>query len=373
MASGAVSLSRRRVTPSTRTVIVSTNMDFDLDRLFAGLPVCTNAHAPLGRAFAGLRHGGITHVDYRQRVRGVPWKQNPRRGKRAQHFFLNSLTLVMLLDASLYPTGSTTGSGWKRINAKISHNGRFQLTGCQTDAQFKDFMEAMLAALTDPLGRVLADHPPLVRSVRPQAHEGCAGGPGCTSCIVCTFAVVMCNTDDHLGFQINRERLDTFINARTDFVSIYETSVNTSVNIKLPCTNPHEAYMLRLVWARDPERAPEAGDSQDAGDQPDRPRVTARIDEYAESGRQGGDGNPALWQRKEYPAYVDEWCGGGTGAQIKWKRAYHTFLVFTSGAVIQSSKGQDAPAAFTRLVGTLRAHRREIEEGRTAAPAGPGP
>jgi hypothetical protein len=359
----AVSLSRRRVTPSTRTVIVSTNMDFDLDRLFAGLPVCTNAHAPLGRAFAGLRHGGITHVDYRQRVRGVPWKQNPRRGKRAQHFFLNSLTLVMLLDASLYPTGTGTGS-WKRINAKISHNGRFQLTGCQTDAQFKDFMEAMLAILTDPLGQVL--DLPLVRSVRPQAHEGCARGPGCASCIVCTFAVVMCNTDDHLGFQINRERLDTFINARTDFVSIYETSVNTSVNIKLPCTNPHEAYMLRLVWPRDPERAPEAGDLpvQDAGDQ----GVTACIDEYAEtlypSGGQGGDGHPALWQRKEYPAYVDEWCGGAS-AQIKWKRAYHTFLVFTSGAVIQSSKGQDAPAAFTRLVGTLRAHRREIEEGRT--------
>ena len=318
--------------PSTRTVIVSTNMDFDLSYLFANLPVCTNPRAPLAHAYAGLHHGGITHVEYRQQVRGVPWKQNPRRGKRAQHFFLNSMTLVMLLDASRYaqPRATSAPSKWKRINAKISHNGRFQLTGCQTDGQYRDFMENMLSILTDPF--TAATSPlPLIRQIRPcehkheheheherkHEHEGC---------IVATFAVVMCNTDDQLGFQINREKLDTFINARTEFVSIYETSVNTSVNIKLPCENPNDKYMLRLVWP------PSSGIG-----------AAAHFE----------------WQRKEYPLYLADWCAG---APIKWKRAYHTFLVFTSGAVIQSSKGQDAPEAFRLLVSTLRRNRSEIEE-----------
>jgi len=317
--------------PSTRTVIVSTNMDFDLPLLFAGLPVCTNPRAPLARAYAGLHHGGITHVEYRQQVRGVPWKQNPRRGKRAQHFFLNSMTLVMLLDASRYAqprqAPNAAPAKWKRINAKISHNGRFQLTGCQTDGQYRDFMENILAILTDPF--LAATSPaPLIARLRPCPHHHAEGAAACgenDTCIVATFAVVMCNTDDQLGFQINRERLDTFINARTDFVSIYETSVNTSVNIKLPCLNPNDSYMLRLVWP------------------------TA----------QAGVSRSFQWQRKEYPAYLADWCAGST---IKWKRAYHTFLVFTSGAVIQSSKGQDAPGAFRLLVTTLRRHRAEFEE-----------
>jgi len=310
--------------PSTRTVIVSTNMDFDLPHLFASLPVCTNPRAPLAHAYAGLHHGGLTHVEYRQHIRGVPWKQNPRRGKRAQHFFLNSLTLVMLLDADRYLQPRARGPHvppprWKRINAKISHNGRFQLTGCQTDGQYRDFMECMLSILTDALLAATAPAP-LIAGLRacPHTHSACAGDPGC-ACIVATFAVVMCNTDDQLGFQINRERLDTLINARTEFVSIYETSVNTSVNIKLPCLNPHDPYMLRLVHSHSQHE----------------------------------------WQRKEYPAYLADWCAG---APIKWKRAYHTFLVFTSGAVIQSSKGQDAPEAFRQLMQTLRRHRGDIEE-----------
>jgi hypothetical protein len=304
--------------PSTRTVIVTTNINFNLERLFRGLPLCTNPHSRARWAYAGLQHGGITHVEYRREIRGVPWKPNPRRGKRAQHFFLNSVTMVMVLEASRYDArrSQTVPVKWKRINAKISHNGRFQLTGCQIDAHFRDFMECMLNVLMDPL---TTRSSPLIEGVRPTSV---GGGRDCPGLVVATFAVVMCNMDAHLGFQVNRERLDTFINARTKFISIYETSVNTSVNIKLPCENPHEQYMLRLECP--------------------------------------GYGN-FRWERKEYPAYITDWVGESV---IKWKRAYHTFLVFTSGAIIQSSKGQDAKSTFGSLIEVLRQNRPHIEERR---------
>ena len=59
----------------------------------------------------------------------------------------------------------------------------------------------------------------------------------------------MTNIDFNIGFLVNRENLDKYINVNTDFNSLLETSFGyTGVNIKIPMTNNIDIALDKLSY-----------------------------------------------------------------------------------------------------------------------------
>jgi hypothetical protein len=60
---------------------------------------------------------------------------------------------------------------------------------------------------------------------------------------------LMTNIDFNVGFTINRENLDKYINSNTDYNSLLETSFGyTGVNIKIPMQRPPDMILKKLIW-----------------------------------------------------------------------------------------------------------------------------
>jgi hypothetical protein len=112
------------------------------------------------------------------------------------------------------------------------------------------------------------------------------------------------------------------MNHHTDFRSIFESSIGTSVNIK-----------LRAVHHSDPRI--------------DRLRITDR--------------GECLEDTIPYDAFVAS-LSAKDQKKEKVKQAYHTFLVFASGRIIMSSAGREMEQTFYSLVRLLVSHRQVLEE-----------
>ena len=254
----------------TTTVVVETNLELDLDEVFERIPVATCSvpkHVSTQKEIKEyllqqkLPVGTVVSVQRQRRYRGAQMKKPPRRhaGKQLYdvsetsfadtlvhhspdemvHFlpnntwhrsdqigeyarwweqtnqkkthFRNSLTIVMQSDGKL-------------INFKLPSRGKIQMTGCLTESQ----STTCAVELWRHLHRL-----------------GLAPKP-----LECTFRTVMTNIAFEVGFRINREALDYYINTKTDFHSLLETSIGyTGLNVKIPFT--HKNSPIRKLRCSD--------------------------------------------------------------------------------------------------------------------------
>ena len=136
-----------------------------------------------------------------------------------QKTFRNALNVIMMVDDI------------KKVNFKISKNGKFQMTGC------KNMEHAKIAALV--FLEILVEHAP-------------------DSFVLCGeefrlyFETVMTNVDCSAGYNINRQALDRIVNTTTPFHSLLETSFGyTGVNIKFPMQkNKYELEVPVMQWKK---------------------------------------------------------------------------------------------------------------------------
>lgn len=156
-----------------------------------------------------LPDGNIITIKFGDLIRGVDINQKKKKGK----FFRNALTLVMFMDGKL-------------INFKITKNGRFQFTGCKSIEHAKQCIKYMWEQINTPEYQIqikLNEDEKLYEYVDSKCDT-----------FDIKFLTVMTNIDFNIGFPIDREKLDEFINSQSMYNSLLETSFGyTGVNIKI--------------------------------------------------------------------------------------------------------------------------------------------
>jgi len=175
---------------STRTIIASANVEFDIETIFHGIPM------------EGGERTRIERMYYKNKIREKEGKIVEDRNK--QKSFRNALNVIMTVDDE------------KRVNFKVSKNGKFQMTGCKNLEHARTATVSFLESLSLHC---------------PESFEKRG------SVFRIFYETVMTNVDCSTGYCINRQALDRVINSDTPYHSLLETSFGyTGVNIKFPVT-----------------------------------------------------------------------------------------------------------------------------------------
>ena len=319
---------------STMTVIVYTNLIINIRNVLRYLPVTPWVIVKKKRGRKkkvqpedpnkDVPPGSIISLKHKKEVRGAvlkPAKASSGDGEYWKH----SVSVVMILEQL------------KMLNVKVSRNGKLQMTGCKCMKHAVDFVKHLYSLMIEAeewSGETLftykadqndqgKEEPNAPDSPSPEARPVTMKNVNLDNDgLVATFKCVMKNIDFDAGFKIRRNRLNTLINHHTDFRSIFESSIGTSVNIK-----------LKAVHHSDP--------------QIDRLRITG-------AGECFEDAIP-------YEEFVKSLSAKDQKEQLK-KEAYHTFLVFASGSIIMSSAGREMEWIFYKLVRILVEYRSVLEE-----------
>ena len=199
---------------STKTVIALTNTEINIINLFNELPITSYVVKIKKRGRKKLQYcedpnkdipeGSIIYMKHRDQIRGVMLKP-PKKQLSKKKFFRNALTIVMILKHN--------GTN-KKINFKITKNGKYQITGCKFLKHAKEIIKFMWKYKKDIPNSFML--------------------PKNTNFKI-LFNTVMTNVDFNLGFLVDRENLDRYINSNTSYNSLLETSFGyTGVNIKIP-------------------------------------------------------------------------------------------------------------------------------------------
>ena len=263
---------------STKTIIIVSNLVLDIEKLFDFLPFVyykviekkrgRKKKTDVPEIPMEVPSGSIVSIKYRDEVRGVNMKKKKKtvNNKKRSDYFRNSVTVEMMIDN-------------KKINYKVSRNGKFQMTGCKNDDNadkcVKFFWE------------YIKDNPELYKFQNPDDK---------------TFKIVfdpaMRNIDFDLNFLVDREKLDEYFNTHTQYHSLLETSFGyTGVNIKFPVVKPlTDLNLMSYTWS---------------------------------------DGT---WSECKYITYMEyiSMLPEKEGLKKLNKQRYTTFLVFHSGKVIMS-------------------------------------
>lgn len=180
---------------STRTIIASANVEFDMEKVFKEIPLTKRAFVLREKPYAFF----IETIHYKNNIR--EWNMKDVMVGMSHKSFRNALNVVMILDDA------------KRVNCKVSKNGKFQITGCKELGH----AEKCVFAFMEIIGQVC-----------PSAMYG-------RKDLEVAFEIVMTNVDCGVGHCINRQSLDEIINTKTPYHSLLETSFGyTGVNIKFP-------------------------------------------------------------------------------------------------------------------------------------------
>jgi hypothetical protein len=304
---------------STETVIAKTNWKINLKELHSNLPITVYNEIPKKRGRRPknekkvepqkLNDGEIITSIYCSDVRGVNLKSKKRKVEKEDDkkdnkkikeekdsYFRNSITIVMQCDNKL-------------INFKISKNGKFQFTGCKTDEQAHkclNYIKNYIYPL--PNNRKILSLP-------------------LNTHLEVIYVTVMANINFSLGFCINKENLDEYINKNTDYYSLLlETTGYTGVNIKMPLSKMDHIPITKMTYITEKE-----------------------------------DWEKEILSYKDYILLLDE--KERNKEKEKCKSKYNTFLVFQSGNVILSSPHKECMRdTYHKFLSIINNCREQIEE-----------
>ena len=281
---------------STKTFIVITNMTFNIDKLFNYLPITDYILVPKRRGRkkknepvdpnTDIKSGSIITLEYQNQIRGVDLKKKKKKKntKKKGNYFRNSVTVVMIIDG-------------KRVNYKVSRNGKFQMTGCKRDDHAEECVKWFWKYIKNSTE---------IYSIKRENVSGSDSNSDDEekeqsqnkSYIKAIFVPAMRNIDFGLNFLVDREKLDEYFNMYTDYHSLLETSFGyTGVNIKIPIFKTIQELQLKQI-------------------------------EYI-------DGKWNKVHYVPYDNYLKMLPEKDVANKLKKKR-YNTFLVFHSGKVIMS-------------------------------------
>jgi len=261
---------------STQTVMAYANCTFNIEAIFNKLPVEDIGDTPIKKIDG--EHGKIYQLKRAGKVRGVSTKKGD---------FRNQITAyIYILD--------------KMITAKIFPTGKFHLTGCKHS---KHQQNAVLELINHIRTANSKDEPTFKMEDQNPLNV--------------ILEVVMVNVDFHLGFDVDQKKLDKLLQCdNNEFYTIYETPVNTSVNIKLDYPDPNKKKFRQVIIEGSINK----------------PKVTFTTTNICPKAR-------------------------------KSNTRTHTFLVFSSSKVIQSGRYYDSEMepAYQKFYDFISNNRKNIE------------
>lgn len=291
---------------STQTIISVSNLKFNLNTMYQYLPITDyvivkkkrgrKKKVEVANPNENIPPGSIISIQNKTNIRGSILKESKKENKT---YFLNSITIVMVLEKG------------KLINSKISQNGKLQITGCKNMDQCVEMIQHLFRHIKE-----------IEVQIGQSMFSLKYGSKSTNRNPTFVFNVVMKNIDFKVNFNINREKLNQFMNENSDFCSLFESSVNTGVNIKIK-SNAHYENSLDCV-----EILPDLS-------------IEKSIVPFS-----------------VYTSYLDE----KEKKKENKKDKYHTFLVFHSGSIIQSGSGPEMCDVYNKFVDILNKHKTEFEE-----------
>lgn len=292
---------------STQTVIGYSNLEIVLENFFKYMPITD--YEPIEKKRGRRRRIQIPvpiqimpfgSIICVQHRKDIRGKLPKKKSiKKKETFFLHCITFVIFLDNN------------KHINVKVYRNGNFQLTGCKSEEHYIQAIVSVYQTMCEVekwTGEKLFNFVPELAN---------------NNNLTVVFKTVMQNNYFSIGFCIYRHKLDYFINKYTNFCSIFEGSISTGVNIKVKFKNDMDTEFLRITY-----------DS-----------TSKEVDvDYA--------------NQEEYINFL----GDKFKKKPTKKAKHHTFLVFSSGNIIMSSRGMDMKNVFEEMIETLTQNREHFED-----------
>jgi TATA-box binding protein (TBP) (component of TFIID and TFIIIB) len=232
---------------STKTFILMTNLILDIDKMFKCLPITEYILIPKRRGRkkknepinpnVNISCGSIITLEYQNNIRGVDLKKKKKNKdkKKRGNYFRNSVTIVMVIDG-------------KKINYKVSANGKFQMTGCKHDQQAELSIKWFWSYIKDnkDIYSFSNTNQMIQLNKTPIGLEKYEIIPDNFLKIV--FIPAMRNIDFSLNFLVDREKLDEYFNTCTEYHSLLETSFGyTGVNIKIPIKKSIKDLLLKEI------------------------------------------------------------------------------------------------------------------------------
>lgn len=223
---------------STKTVMVYTNILFNIKDIFRTLPITpidiplTKKKHKVDKKRITAPYGAIYSISTKKEFRGVDLKakRDPKTviEPKSIDYFLNQLTIVMSIG---------------KINLNIMmFKDSLKIVGCKdTD----DAGEAMMILWENYIRK---SRVPLY-TLKPNETD-----------VRFLFKVVMRNVDFKLGFFVDRQTLNTLMNStkykEEILMSQYETTEHTNVNIKMFSKKPKGFLYDCLIYNINPKKPP---------------------------------------------------------------------------------------------------------------------
>lgn len=331
--------------PYTKTTILNTNWYLDIKTLFENLPIMDNTivnnllttpytvdlgitkkkhiqniRDQIKQHIETYKDGTIITLKYNGNVGGVDVKdvlkncmkeEDEKKIKNKKKQFRNSMGIVIRVLG-------------KNITVKLPASGKIQMTGIKTDKHSETCIKYIwghinnLRKIHPNVVKVLGDYMCYLENDEKRFNIGPGHYPRVMS------LEVMVNIDFELGFKINRDKLNRFIHYNTEHISIFKPSANTSVNIKI-LSNQHLRNNFReMEW-------------------------TPSSKSYEYIGDISYDTHLTKLTKKELKKANEN--------------KYHTFLIFHSGKVIQSSPYyKEMEMIYNSFIPFLINNIKEIEE-----------
>ena len=278
---------------STKTLIIYTTINADIDAIFKERVFTVKPYVLVqkkrGRKKKSceenpnkdLEEGSIVHVNYKDSFYGYTPNPIP------PEFFRNSTTIIIFVENKL-------------INFKLSRKGTLQMTGCKSIEQARKCVKYFW--------EFLSKHPD-----KYTFKEG-------ETSFKAYYDFVMKNIKFDIGFKIDREAVNEYINRHTKHNSIFETTIGyAGVNVKFEVDSRHDSEFM------------------------------VSYDEYEDS----------------------TLCSSGVityeelaeKMKIRIKKRYITFLIFQSGIVIMSGKDNVyMKGPYTEFLELIQSNRKLFEE-----------
>ena len=257
---------------STMTIVATLNCKLDVGRIFRMLPI-THYEPPIktrGRKKKDqppipetkLKPGSIVSAKYREEHRGAMLKKIKVRTDGSKKYFRNQTTIVLVLEE-------------KWINIKIFSGEKtncavFHLTGCKNQNQCERgilylwrYIQLMGQGMSEKeLQYTIESREEMVLTEDGDLYydqvpvfvpEDDKKGPVFREFInneplTIVLDIVMINTDYHLGFQIDRKKLNNLMNHFNEIVSAFEPAGDTGVNTRMYYDTPEECIVDAMVW-----------------------------------------------------------------------------------------------------------------------------
>lgn len=217
---------------STTTIIVNTNLEIDLQELFVLLPVADLNIPPELKNKNKIKQyildsqlplGSIISIQFQDQIRGI-------RMSKKSTFFRNNMSIYIIIKD-------------KVMNFKVPIRGKMQITGATQQEQANSCVKYFISHLLNTSKKVYT-------IVNGQSN------------IKLVFKTVMTDIVFNVGFEVNRQKLNDYINhmkavkysaPQVPYKSTLNTSVGyTGVNIKRPFT--HEDTSLFTMELIDEEK-----------------------------------------------------------------------------------------------------------------------